>query len=380
MNRTLLLFMLATALSVARYAQSHPAATDTGDAAACRIEASGNTTADRSTEPSAPLFLPHAEVRPGRTIYKILGRDFRPGDRIVFAAAEGDAQELAAKTTATEEALHAVIPKRLRSGVYRLVLVRGGERQEIGTATFSCNKQAAEQPLPRVVAHRGFHTRNGATENSMASFGAALDLEVYGSEADFYITRDGVVISNHDPTINGIRLEEALFDDIRDIRLSNGELIATFAAYLDRLEGRSTRLIIEIKRHSTKERNDRVTDSIVDMVRERGMIDRVDFISFEYDICRRLAEQLPGTTVGYLSGNKSPEEVAADGINCIDYNIGALRKHPEWVAQAHERNMTVNVWTVNAPAEMMEMIALGVDFITTDRPDMLAEMLRLLAE
>jgi len=36
----------------------------------------------------------------------------------------------------------------------------------------------------------------------------------------------------------------------------------------------------------------------------------------------------------------------------------------------------VNVWTVNAPEAMRRAIDLGVDQITTDRPDVLREMLK----
>jgi glycerophosphoryl diester phosphodiesterase len=37
------------------------------------------------------------------------------------------------------------------------------------------------------------------------------------------------------------------------------------------------------------------------------------------------------------------------------------------VAQAHAAGLAVNVWTVNAPADLAAMVALGVDAVITDR-------------
>ena len=52
-----------------------------------------------------------------------------------------------------------------------------------------------------------------------------------------------------------------------------------------------------------------------------------------------------------------------------------LRRNPQWIRDAHSRGMKVNVWTVNSQADMMEFIAMGVDFITTDHPDQLRDLL-----
>jgi glycerophosphoryl diester phosphodiesterase len=40
-----------------------------------------------------------------------------------------------------------------------------------------------------------------------------------------------------------------------------------------------------------------------------------------------------------------------------------------------EKGYRVNVWTVNEPDEMRRLVALGVDGIITDRPDLLAQVL-----
>ena len=46
-----------------------------------------------------------------------------------------------------------------------------------------------------------------------------------------------------------------------------------------------------------------------------------------------------------------------------------------FIATAHALGLAVHVWTINEPAEMIELIEMGVDGIVTDRPTMMRELL-----
>ena len=48
---------------------------------------------------------------------------------------------------------------------------------------------------------------------------------------------------------------------------------------------------------------------------------------------------------------------------------GARHDHGIFVADAHERGLRVNVWTVNAPVTITRLAAAGVDGFITDVPD-----------
>jgi glycerophosphoryl diester phosphodiesterase len=49
---------------------------------------------------------------------------------------------------------------------------------------------------------------------------------------------------------------------------------------------------------------------------------------------------------------------------------------PKLIRAAHERGLRVDVWTIDAEADMRRLLGYGVDGIMTDRPDVLAELLQ----
>lgn len=59
----------------------------------------------------------------------------------------------------------------------------------------------------------------------------------------------------------------------------------------------------------------------------------------------------------------------------IDFNISLFKKDPLLVVKAKEKGLTVNVWTVNLEEDLKMMIDLGVDYITTNEPELLFRML-----
>lgn len=331
------------------------------------------------------FYLPAANVSIG-SIYKVFGTGFQAGDVVRLDSATDENRSFTCDTSVGTGSLGITIPNGFVSDDYRMILVRGDALYPLGLVTLTLSDTPTSfDNLPQVVAHRGYHTTNGAAENSMESFRAAIELGTYGSEADFYITTDGVVVSNHDPTIKNsagqtFTIANSTYDQIKDITLSNGEKVATFDDYLDILATSSkTKLVIEIKDQGDVTKNERIVDAIVAELQNRQMVDKIDLISFNYTACQRFAKALPSVTVGYLSGDKAPSTIDP-AIKCIDYSYGTLRSNPKWIQEAHDLGMKVNVWTVNSTTDMLDFIVQGVDYITTDYPATLKEMLEKLAE
>ena len=234
--------------------------------------------------------------------------------------------------------------------------------------------EAKKKQKVGIVAHRGFWNCEAAgySQNSIASLKAAQDAGVWGSEFDVFLTADEQLVVNHDAVFQGLEIEKATYDQVRKLRLKNGEQIPNIDEYLE--QGKkcpSTVLVYEVKSHAlTDEQQDKIADLSVAKIKEHGLDDpdRVIFIAFSYRICKRIAQQLPGFTVQYLSSDKAPAEVAADGINGIDYHGDALRKNDTWISEAKALGMSTNVWTINKEEEMKHFYEAGVDYITTDQP------------
>lgn len=331
------------------------------------------------------FYLPTANVSVGST-YKIFGTGFQAGDVVRLESVTNGTRSFTCDTSVGTGLLSITIPSGFVTDDYRMILQRGEVLYPLGVVTLTLSDTPTSfEKLPEVVAHRGYHTTNGASENSMASFRAAIELGAYGSEADFYITTDGVVVSNHDPTIKNsagqtLTIANSTYDQIKDITLSNGEKVATFDDYLDILATSSkTKLVIEIKDQGDVTKNERIVDAIAKELQARQMVDKIDLISFNYTVCQRFAAALPSVTVGYLSGDKAPGSIDPS-IRCIDYSYTALRSNPQWIGEAQKLGMKVNVWTVNSTTDMLDFIARGVDYITTDYPATLKDMLEKLAE
>ena len=241
-------------------------------------------------------------------------------------------------------------------------------------AAFSINIIFAQ---PQIIAHRGHWNIEGSYENSLTSLREAQKLKVYGSEFDVYMTSDGVLVVNHDDVIEGFKIEDTPYEKIKDIRLKNGEKLPLLEDYLRQgKKCKKTKLILELKPHSTKEKEDKAVAAIVEMVKKVGVKKQTEYISFSLNICKEFVRLSPKTPVGYLSGNIPPHELKALNINIIDYNLGVLRRNPQWIEEAHKLKMKVNVWTLVKEEDIVEMINAGVDFLTTDTPVLCKELIK----
>lgn len=231
-----------------------------------------------------------------------------------------------------------------------------------------------------IVAHRGYWQceAGGFAPNSLASLQSAQDAGFYGSELDIHLTTDGEIVVFHDDAVEGVRINANPSSAFAGFRLGNGERLPLLGDCLDRLAASdATRLVIEFKSHPDAAQEDALVDRTLGALKARGLYDpeRVMFISFSLHACTRVAGSAPGFAVQYLLNDMSPADVHALGINGIDYHYRSFYEHPDWVQEAHDLGMTVNCWTVNRQEDMEDMIALGVDFITTDQPALLRELL-----
>ncbi|KAA6316880.1 hypothetical protein EZS27_032879 [termite gut metagenome] len=228
----------------------------------------------------------------------------------------------------------------------------------------------------QIIVHRGYWDKLGSAQNSISSLKNAIDIEVYGSELDVWITQDDTLVLNHDEGYQGVIIQKAMYADLSALRLVNGEPLPTLQQYIDVMKKQhKTKLIVEIKPHNTSESDIRAADAVVRVIDKNGIADRVDYISFSEPICQELITLNPKHRVAYLSGDKSPKELKSSGYWGLDYNKECLKKNPTWIKEAQNLGLTTNVWTVNNVEDMKYFISQGIDFITTNDPQLLKGLL-----
>ncbi|MFA5301185.1 MAG: glycoside hydrolase family 2 TIM barrel-domain containing protein [Bacteroidales bacterium] len=222
---------------------------------------------------------------------------------------------------------------------------------------------------PGVIAHRGFWDREGSAQNSRSSVQNAINAGCYGVEIDVYLTTDGKLVLVHDPVLNGVRIDESAYSDLSGHTLSNGETLPLLDEILPLIAAQQrTRLIIEIKPHRDKDTEKAAVAGILELVKQAGVSEKVEYISFSAHICEMVIASQPKARVAYLGGSLAPEQLKKKGYSGLDYNMRILRENPQWIPQAKQLGLTVNVWTVNRPEDIHYFTLSGVDYITTDNP------------
>ena len=224
------------------------------------------------------------------------------------------------------------------------------------------------QAQTQVIAHRGFWKTEGSAQNSITALEKAAEEKLYGSEFDVQVTLDGKLIVNHDAKFQGFVIAETPYKQLKKIRLQNGEKLPNLKKYLKKGKKLDIQLILEIKSHKSKEVEDKMAADIVKMVKKMGLEKQVEYIAFSLNVCEQLAKLTPESEIAYLNGDITPTELKKKGINGIDYHYNVIEKHPEWIKEAHDLGMKVNVWTVNKEDMMKKLIDRKVDYITTDQP------------
>jgi glycerophosphoryl diester phosphodiesterase len=276
--------------------------------------------------------------------------------------------------------------------------------------------------------HRG--ARGLAPENTLAGFRTALDLGVTTLETDLAVTKDEVVVISHDPLLNpdltrldgqwiavaGPVIRTLTLADLKryDIGRLNpaakyaqqypeqkpvdGERFPTIEEFFA-MAGPDVRFNIEIKTNPNKPEltldPERFAELAVAAIRKGKAGARSTIQSFDWRgllAIRRLAPEIATgclsiesnnfDTVGRASAQPSPWLAGLD-LNAHGGSVPRLAKaagcavwSPFWrnvtaenVKEAQALGLKVVPWTVNNPADMAQLIDLGVDGLITDYPD-----------
>jgi glycerophosphoryl diester phosphodiesterase len=209
---------------------------------------------------------------------------------------------------------------------------------------------------PLRIAHRGMPRL--ARENTLASFSLALDAGADGIELDVHATRDGVVVVNHDPELQGrLRIVDVPFATLRAHADPGVAGIPTLEEVCDLVQGRAE-LFVEVKGAG-------IEQAVLEALsRYRG---RFAIHSFDHALISRVHAIDPTLRLGVLF------EQAPNDVEQLMATTGARDVWPHaplvtsrLVDQVHGADGRVIAWTVNDSATAMRLTAAGVDGLCGD--------------
>lgn len=216
------------------------------------------------------------------------------------------------------------------------------------------------------VGHRG--ARAYEPENTLRSFGKAIELGVDAVELDVRKTRDDHLVVIHDAdvkrTTNGKGLvSELTLKEIKVFSTEKNEKIPTLEEALDFLD-KKVKVFVELKEAGFEEQ-------VLALVHKKKLAENVIIVSFLEDALREVRELDAEVETGLIyAKHKNPLKTALELK--AQWLLSFYKfTHTANVQKAHENGLKVVVWTVNTPEEVAEMVKKGVDGVASDKPDIL---------
>jgi glycerophosphoryl diester phosphodiesterase len=213
------------------------------------------------------------------------------------------------------------------------------------------------------IGHRG--ARALEPENTLRSFGKALELGVDAIEFDVRKTKDEQLVVIHDAdvkrTTNGKGLVADLtLEEIKSLRTEKGEKIPTLEEALDFIDSKA-RTLIELKEQGTEEK-------VLQALRSRKLEKNAVIISFLEGALEKTRQLDKDIETGLIYAKHPHPEKTALELKA-NYLVALYRfTHTANVEKAHKAGLKIIVWTVNIKEEAEEYMKKGVDGIATDNP------------
>ena len=223
-----------------------------------------------------------------------------------------------------------------------------------------------------VVGHRG--AAGVLPENTVGGFQYAIDLGLSYVECDVHLTLDNHLVVMHDPKVDRTtnakgEIRQLNFETVRQLDAGDGTQVPTLDEVLALTRGKAT-LLIELKGAGTEQ-------AAVDAVKERGMDREVIFTSFNTDRIQTVKKMDDKLSIGAILPSPGKDDIQrAKDLGAVGFGVNYRNLCLWMVEEANTLELNIRAWNPDTLPEQKAMMALGVDGVSTNRPDILMSFLR----
>ena len=234
-----------------------------------------------------------------------------------------------------------------------------------------------DMPYPRICAHRGFNTV--APENSMPAFGAAVAMGAEEIEFDLWYTKDGELVSLHDPTLDRVsdghgKIYEHTFDELIGLDFGGkfseaykGLPVLKFEEVLQKFAGHVI-MNIHIKNITADAPYDpELMKKIITLIDKYDCRKHVYFMS-ENDNILRLGQELAPDIVRVVGFDGDPNNMVDRALKYDCKKIQLFKPYFDQalVDRAHENGILCNVFWSDDLEEAKKFLDMGIDVILSN--------------
>ena len=248
---------------------------------------------------------------------------------------------------------------------------------------------------PLIVAHRG--ASFDAPENTLAAFTLGVEQGADAIEGDYFLSGDGQIVCMHDDTTArttggkvSLMIADAPSSELRVLEVGAWKADKFAGERVPLLEEVLAALPVDTIKYIEIKCGPEIVPELKRVITaSRKPPKHLRVISFNADVIAECKVAMPSIKAYWLTGYErdkktgnsvpTPDEVIATLKRCRADGLGTRADMgvltSAFVKKLRDSNFEFHAWTVDDPAIAKQLVKLGVDSITTNKPGWLREQL-----
>jgi glycerophosphoryl diester phosphodiesterase len=224
----------------------------------------------------------------------------------------------------------------------------------------------------QIMGHRGAAAYE--PENTLRSIRTALAMGAAAVEVDVQLTRDGELAVIHDGTVDRTTngkgpVRDFTLAELKGLDAGRGEAIPSLAEVAAEVAGKA-HLVIEVK-------HPEAAPALLKFFQSRDIFQQAHVISFWHPVVKAMKAREPRLRTGVLLVGCPADPVGlaqAALAEALVLHYGYVT--PDLVSAAHAAGLLVYIWNIDDVETLKPYLAMNLDGIGSNSPDILVNYVR----